>query len=137
MRVRWLLCVLLGALAWAQAAQEAGVKPAGEANAPAPPAQSAPAAATPAGQNGARTTQEPGENEAEAKPILKEVGMDDVVLTIKGVCPATGATASKTAAKPAAKKPGKSLRSRPVTPALAAGRSPPATASNPVIRSRM
>ncbi len=105
MRVRWLLCVLLGALAWAQAAQEAGVKPAGEANAPATPAQSAPAAATPAVQNGARTTQEPGENEAEAKPILKEVGMDDVVLTIKGVCPATGATASKTAAKPAAKKP--------------------------------
>ncbi len=85
MRKSWLLCVLLGTLAWGQAQPET------------PPAQSAPA-------------QAPGaESKAPAQPA--EVPENAVVLTIKGVCPATPktATSSKTPATKtagaAAKKP--------------------------------
>ncbi len=90
MRKSWLLCVLLGAMAWGQA-------PAG--NAPSPSPAQTPNSAAPAGT-----------------PPAAEVPENAVVLTVFGVCPATSTTAgaktvagSKTAtaaAKPAvAKKP--------------------------------
>jgi hypothetical protein len=91
MRKSWLVCALMGALignmAWGQA--QPGTAPASQA----PPAQAMP------GQAPA----------AESTPPA-EVPMSAVVLTIKGVCPATTPVASKTpaAAKPAtpaAKKP--------------------------------
>jgi hypothetical protein len=89
MRMRWLLCVLLGALACAQA-QDADDKPAP----PASPAMQAPAKQAPAGAMAPA---------APAPP--KEVPLNAVVLTIKGVCPAvptvgtsTRAVATKTAA---------------------------------------
>jgi hypothetical protein len=75
----WLLCVLLGALAWGQAPQ--GM----------PPAPGTPAQPPSAG------------NKAAAEP--EEVAESAVVLTIKGVCPAAApktATASKTATGKAA-----------------------------------
>src|SRR5882757_1642139 len=84
MRKSWLLCVLLGTLAWGQA--QPGTAPA-QANAPAAPGVASKA--------------------AEAAP---EVPESAVVLTIKGVCPATPKTAAsktgaaKTTAAPA-KKP--------------------------------
>ncbi len=101
MRKSWLLCVLMGGLigalignmAWGQAQP-------GTAPAQASPAPAAPGAASP--------VQAPS---AEAKPPAPapEVPMNAVVLTIKGVCPATAtAAAGKTAATtPAtsAKKP--------------------------------
>jgi hypothetical protein len=96
MRKRWLVCALMGALigtmAWGQAQPAAAPAP------QAPPAQAMPGMAMP-GQAPA----------AETKPPV-EVPMSAVVLTIKGVCPATTPTASKTAvadktAAPAAKKP--------------------------------
>lgn len=77
MRKSWLLCVLMGSLAWGQA-----------------PAQSNPAT-------------EPGETAKAAAPAA-EIPESAVVLTIKGVCPASekATAASKTpAAKTAAKKP--------------------------------
>lgn len=90
MRKSWLLCVLLGAMAWGQA-------PSGTAPSPSP-------AQTPNGAAPAST------------PPTAEVPENAVVLTVFGVCPATSTTAgaktvagSKTAtaaAKPAvAKKP--------------------------------
>lgn len=90
MRKSWLLCVLLGAMAWGQA-------PSGTAPSPSP-------AQTPNGAAPAST------------PPAAEVPENAVVLTVFGVCPATSTTAgaktvagSKTAtaaAKPAvAKKP--------------------------------
>ena|SRR5947209_7661150 len=99
MRKSWLLCVLMGTLAWGQA--QPGATPAQGAPTQAPPAQANPNEAKP-GQDG------PGMAPAESKPPA-EVPMSAVVLTIKGVCPAP-ATASKTAAAgktatPAAKKP--------------------------------
>jgi hypothetical protein len=100
MRKSWLVCALMGGLigafignmAWGQA--QPGTAPATQA----PPAQAMPGMAMP-GQAPA----------AESKPPA-EVPMNAVVLTIKGVCPATTPVASKTpaAAKPAtpaAKKP--------------------------------
>jgi parvulin-like peptidyl-prolyl isomerase len=89
------MCVCLGALAWGQA------KP----GATAPPSQSSPAQAAPAAEA--------------AKPAAPapEVPMNAVVLTIKGVCPATATAPAKAAAgatdatgktatgKTAAKKP--------------------------------
>src|SRR5712671_5320098 len=89
MRKSWLLCVLLGTLAWGQA--QPGTAPA-QANAPAAPGVASKA--------------------AEAAP---EVPESAVVLTIKGVGPATPKTASgsvagsktaagKTAAAPANKQ---------------------------------
>lgn len=78
MRKSWLLCVLLGTMAWGQAQPGTAApasKPAQSLNAAAP-ATAAPAAPAPAA----------------------EVPEDAVVLTITGVCPATEpATASKTA----------------------------------------
>src|SRR6266852_2198345 len=94
-----LMCVLIGTLAWGQAQPAAPVQSAPPQT---PPAQSMPGMAMP-GQAPA----------AENKPPA-EVPMNAVVLTIKGVCPATPAAASKTAgadkaaattAAPAAKKP--------------------------------
>ena len=83
MRKSWLLCVLLGTLAWGQA--QLGTAPA-QANAPAAPGVASKA--------------------AEAAP---EVPESAVVLTIKGVCPATPKTAaaSKTAAGKTAAAPAK------------------------------
>ncbi|MGA7217529.1 MAG: peptidylprolyl isomerase [Candidatus Sulfotelmatobacter sp.] len=89
MHKSWLLCVLLGTLAWGQAQP-------GTAPAQAPPGQ--------------------GMGEASKAPAPQpEVGENEVVLTIKGVCPAAEAktaakttTASKTGASKAsaaAKKP--------------------------------
>src|SRR6266436_1494320 len=95
----WLMCVLMGTLAWGQAQPAAPVQ---SAPAQTPPAQSMPGMAMP-GQAPA----------AENKPPA-EVPMSAVVLTIKGVCPATPTAAPKTAATdktaattaaPAAKKP--------------------------------
>ena len=74
MRKSWLLCVLMGTLAWGQA--QPGMTPAQPPSAQASPAQA------------------PGEA---AKPPAppKEVPDTAVVLTIKGVCaPKTPATAS-------------------------------------------
>ena len=87
MRKSWLLCVLLGTMAWGQA--QPGQTP---APAPAGPGQ-APSAAGPAGT-----------------PPAAEVPESAVVLTIYGVCPATStAAASKAGASKApasrAKKP--------------------------------
>src|SRR5260370_18503394 len=96
----WLVCALMGALIGTMAGGQAqpGAAPAPQA----PPAQSMPGMAMP-GQAPA----------AETKPPA-EVPMTAVVLTIKGVCPATPTAAPKTAAAdktaattaaPAAKKP--------------------------------
>ena len=85
MRKSWLLCVLLGTLAWGQAQPEAA------------PAQASPAT--------------PPSAAVKAPEAPKEVAETAVVLTIKGVCPAAPKTAAasktgaaKTAATPA-KKP--------------------------------
>jgi hypothetical protein len=91
MRKSWLMCVLMGTMAWGQAQPGA-----------------APAQANP-GQPMAGQAM-PGQAPADSKPPM-EVPMSAVVLTIKGVCPATAASASttgaagKTAAPAAAKKP--------------------------------
>jgi hypothetical protein len=100
MRKSWLLCVLIGTMAWGQAqpAPAPAEKPGSAAPAPqAPPAQgnmAAPGgAAAPAG--------------AEAKPPAPapEVPESAIVLTIYGVCPATTtAAASKTAGTTGASK---------------------------------
>jgi PPIC-type PPIASE domain len=89
MRKSWLLCVLLGTLAWGQAAPSA-----------APPARPAPA---PTGSQG--TPQAP------VPPVDKSASVpaDAVVITVDGVCPpqpkpASAGTAAKTAAKPASAK---------------------------------
>jgi hypothetical protein len=106
MRKSWLVCVFVGTLAWGQAQQATPSAPqSAPAQAPSEagkaPAQASPAAATPA--------QDPAENKPPAPAA--EVPENAVVLTIKGVCPATTTTAaSKTAAAaktaaPAAKKP--------------------------------
>jgi hypothetical protein len=89
MRKSWLVCALMGTMAWGQGQP-------GTAAPQAPPAQAMPGMAMP-GQAPA----------AESKPPA-EVPMTAVVLTIKGVCPATApapktAAAGKTAAS-AAKK---------------------------------
>lgn len=84
MRNSWLLCVLLGTLAWGQAAPSA----------PAPQPAQAPAA------NNAmmRTAVIPGDHS-------ESVPADAAVITVDGVCPAHAATTAKTtAAKPAATK---------------------------------
>jgi len=102
MRKSWLLCVLMGTLAWGQAQPPA---PAQGAPTQAPPAQANPGQSMPG-------MAMPGPAADQTKPA--EVPMSAVVLTIKGVCPATPAAASKTAAAdktaatsaaPAAKKP--------------------------------
>jgi len=105
----WLMCVLLGTLAWGQAqpgtpAPSSGAAPAastgGQAQTPAPAAQPA---QTPAAGNAAP---------APAAAPAPEVAPTAPVLTIKGVCPAT-APKAKTAAPgtkspAAAKEPAKS-----------------------------
>jgi hypothetical protein len=78
MRKSWLMCVLIGTMAWGQAQPGA-----------------APAQANPSQPNPGQAM--PGQPPTESKPPV-EVPMTAVVLTIKGVCPATAAGASKTAA---------------------------------------
>ncbi len=94
----WLMCVLLGTLAWGQAqpgtpAPSSGAAPAasasGQAQTPAPAAQAAQAPAA--------------DNAAPAAAPAPEVALTAPVLTIKGVCPAT-APKAKTAA-PGTKSP--------------------------------
>jgi hypothetical protein len=84
MRMRWLLCVVLGTLAWGQTPPSASPSP-----------QAAPGPA----QSGAKMPA-PTDSSASVSPTAP-------VLTINGVCPApTGTTAAKTdAAKSAAAKP--------------------------------
>ncbi len=122
MRKSWLVCVLMGTLAWGQgqpgqapAQSGAGQASSAPANAAAAnPSQASPAPGTPAqatpGQ--AMTPQVKGQPPATESKPAPEVPMSAVVLTIKGVCPATAAApktaaAGKTAAtsSPAAKKP--------------------------------
>ena len=94
----WLVCALMGALigtmAWGQAQPAAAPQ--------VPPAQAMP------GQ--AMTPQVKGQPPAAESVPAPELSMSTVVLTIKGVCPATAAAAPKAAgdgkaATPAAKKP--------------------------------
>ena len=105
----WLMCVLLGTLAWGQAqpgtpAPSSGAAPAastgGQAQTPAPAAQPAQA---PAAGNAAP---------APAAAPAPEVAPTAPVLTIKGVCPATAPKAKTAApgtkAPAAAKEPAKS-----------------------------
>lgn len=82
MRKSWLLCVLLGTMAWGQA--QPGT----------PPAQPSPA---PGPQVVGGRLPSPMQAPSDAGKPAAEVPMSAVVLTIKGVCPAT-APASKTAA---------------------------------------
>jgi hypothetical protein len=97
MRKSWLLCALLGTLAWGQA-QPVTV-----------PNQAMPAQAgqAPVNQGPASRMQPPAAPAAEVP--LSKVALNAVVLTVKGVCPATPAAAApKTAAgktTAAAKKP--------------------------------
>jgi len=89
MRKSWLLCVLLGALAWGQAQPETKpeTKPAAPSQAP-----------------GAETKPEAKPAAADAKPAKDELPPTAVVLTIVGVCPPAPKPAA--GAKPAgAKKP--------------------------------
>jgi hypothetical protein len=82
MRKSWLLCVLMGTLAWGQA--QPGTTPS-----QAPPPQASPSPAQAPGQVPPQAAKPP------APP--KEVAETAVVLTIKGVCaPKAPATASKT-----------------------------------------
>jgi hypothetical protein len=100
MNKSWLMCVLLGTLAWGQA--QPGAAPAasasGQAQTPAPAARAAQAPAT--------------GNAAPAVAPAPEVAPTAPVLTIKGVCPATApkakATAPGTKSPAAAKEPAKS-----------------------------
>lgn len=93
MRKSWLLCVLMGTLAWGQA--QPGTTPA-----QAPPPQASPNPAQAPGQAPAQAAKPP------APP--KEIADTAVVLTIKGVCaPKTTATASKTATGKATAAPAK------------------------------
>jgi hypothetical protein len=93
MRKRWLMCALMGALAWGQAATAQGA-----------PGQNA----APKGATQAPAEPEPRENKAAAKPAEpKEIPMSAVVLTIKGVCPAS-ATAKTAAGKTSGGKAGAS-----------------------------
>ena len=108
----WLMCVLLGTLAWGQAqagtpAPSSGAPPAATAGAQAQtPAPAAQAAQAPAAGNAAP---------APAAPPAPEVPPTAPVLTIKGVCPAA-APKAKTAA--------------PGTKSPAAAKEPPKSSAN-------
>ena len=106
MRKSWLMCVLtsalMGTLAWGQGQ---GMAPAQGAPSQAPPAQANPGPVNPGQGMPGMAMPAP----AESRPPV-EVPMSAVVLTIKGVCPATAAGAAKTTAAgktatAAAKKP--------------------------------
>jgi hypothetical protein len=109
------MCVLMGTMAWGQAQPGA-----------------APAQANPSQPNPGQAM--PGQPPTESKPPV-EVSMTAVVLTIKGVCPATTAGASKTAAgktatpAAAAKKPAdcKTEMTRAQFEKIASGLSPTIT----------
>src|ERR1700727_185063 len=88
MRKSWLLCVLLGTIAWGQAAQPGTT--------PAPAPGQAPA-------NGAQASPAPAPGEAAKPAPPPEVPESAVVLTIKGVCPATATKTTATAKTGAAK----------------------------------
>jgi hypothetical protein len=96
MRKSWLLCVLLGTLAWGQGAQP------GTTPAQAPPGQA------PANEmsHGAVHSAPPPAGDAAKPAPAPELPANAVVLTIKGVCPAaaTKTAAAKTGAKTAAAK---------------------------------
>lgn len=121
MRASWLICVFMGALVWGQATGTAPAKPEDQAspgaagqNATAQPG-SAPAAQNiaPKGAAQAPAAQKEGEEKPVAKPEApKEVPMDAVVLTIKGVCPATGSTAKTTAGSKATAAPAKTAAAK-------------------------
>lgn len=113
MRKSWLLCVLLGTIAWGQA----------------PPGQTA--APTPATPGPAQAPKAAGQP---ATPPAAEVAENAVVLTVYGVCPATpGAATAKTGAgkgtAAAAKKPAdcKTTITRAQFEKIASGLSPNVT----------
>lgn len=97
MRKSWLMCVLLGAMAWGQAAP-APTQPA--------PAASAPAQAAPAQQGPGMAPPGAAMRAAGPPDMSASVPMDAAVITVKGVCPAAPkpATTTGTAAKPASAK---------------------------------
>lgn len=101
MRKSWLLCVLMGTLAWGQAAQP-GTTPAQAAPGQAPANETSQGAVHSAPPAGAGEATKP----APAPVPAPEVPENAVVLTIKGVCPAaaTKTAATKTGAKTAAAK---------------------------------
>ncbi len=104
MRKSWLLCVIMGTLAWGQAAP--GTPPSAQAPAPAAPAQAGSAPRTQA----APPTRNPFAGipaKPEAAPDASSIPPTAAVITINGVCaPQPKAAAAKgTAAKPAAKTP--------------------------------
>jgi hypothetical protein len=86
MRKSWLLCVLLGTIAWGQA--QPGTAP----------AQPSPAPAAPGPQVMGGRLPSPMQAPSDAGKPAAEVPMSAVVLTIKGVCPAAAQAAPKTAA---------------------------------------
>ncbi len=95
MRASWLMCVFMGALVWGQAAGTAPAKSKGEDQASS--SQLAQNAA-PKGAVQAPAPEKEDEEKPAAKPEApKEVPMDAVVLTIKGVCPAAAGSTTKTA----------------------------------------
>jgi hypothetical protein len=115
MRKSWLMCVLLGAVAWGQAAP---TTPAPAQAAPAPPAAAQPA---PAQQGQAPAQPGPG-----AKPQVMTAPPDTsaavppeaAVITVNGVCPATP--------KPAAAKGATGTAAKPATDAKPAAPAKPA-----------
>jgi peptidyl-prolyl cis-trans isomerase C len=103
MRNSWLLCVVIGTLAWGQAAPSA------------PPPAQAPASGAPATQAGAPPATQaappargpvmPGApTKPPAAPDTSAIPASAAVITINGICSSQPAAAKGTAAKPAAKK---------------------------------
>jgi len=127
MRKSWLMCVLLGTMAWGQAQPGMEAAPASAAQAPDAAAKPAAPASTAQGPNAAA---KPG-----AAPAA-EVPENAPVITIEGLCPAAPKTAaaskagaSKTATPPAAKKPAdcKTIITRAEFEKIASGLSPNVT----------
>lgn len=104
MRKSWLLCVVMGTLAWGQAAPS--TPPSTQAPAPATPAQAGSAPATQAAPP-ARGPVMPGAPAKPAAPDTSAIPPTAAVITINGVCsPQPKPAAAKgTPAKPAAKTP--------------------------------
>jgi hypothetical protein len=134
MRKSWLLCVLMGTMAWGQA--QPAPAPAEKPDSTPPAAQTAPAQGnTPAAGPGGAST--PAGAETKPPAAAPEVPENTVVLTIYGVCPPTSAAAAskaadgKTAASKAsaAKKPAdcKTTMTRAEFEKLAKGLSPSPT----------
>jgi hypothetical protein len=103
MRASWLICVFMGALVWGQAtpASSSGQSTTGTASSALIAQNAAPKSAPQA----AAAEKEDEEKPAAKAEVPKEVPLDAVVLTIKGVCPATpgaGSTAKTAAGSKAA-----------------------------------